>query len=214
MCGAKYPATAGRRGDVAVARGHVQRCRSIFVEEWRARDAKAGSSPAKDVDGLQAMLAALQRADTPAPRAAAEGTRVGAGAASGEPPNGEGGGDPAMEAAPDPDVERADALCGPQEDGTPDTDGEEYLPRVDITQHLQQLECVDVIQELIHRVPTLRRVPWKLRPLVRQAFVSALVLARPGGGSQGGMTNGEKLARLVARMILALPPRPDSPDEN
>jgi hypothetical protein len=160
------------------------------------------------------MLAALRRVDAPAPRTAAEGTPVGAGAASGELPDGEGGGDPAMEAAPDPDVERADALCGPQGDGTPDADGEEHLPRVDITQHLQQLEGVDVVQELLHRVPTLRRVPWKLRPFVRQAFVSALVLARPGGGPQGGMTNGEKLARLVARMILALPPRPDAPDEN
>eukprot|EP00666_Eupelagonemidae_sp_cell4sb_P009120 gene9120-1_t len=28
------------------------------------------------------------------------------------------------------------------------------------------------------------------------------------------MTNGEKLARLVVRMVLALPPRPPSPDEN
>jgi hypothetical protein len=118
-----------------------------------------------------------------------------------------------MEATPDRDVERADALCGP--DGGGEEDGDEVqLPRVDLAHHLHQLAGVDVTRELIHRVPTLRRVPWKLRPFVRQAMVSAFVLARPDGPPGSEMSNGEKLARLVVRMVLALPPRPQAPDEN
>eukprot|EP00664_Eupelagonemidae_sp_cell27_P010513 gene10513-4764_t len=213
VCGAKYPAAASRRGDVAVARSHVQRCRTIFVEEWRARDAQSGSPPAGCTDGLQAMLTAIREAGAAESGVPGDALR-GAGAATGGAADGEASGDPAMDVQPDPDVERADALCG--EGGGADHGVEEdaHLPRVDIRHHLQQLDGVDVIRELMHRVPTLRRVPWRLRPLVRQAFVSALVLARPEEHPARVMSNGEKLSRLVVRMVLALPPRPETPDAN
>eukprot|EP00664_Eupelagonemidae_sp_cell27_P005606 gene5606-9250_t len=90
-----------------------------------------------------------------------------------------GGGDPAMEAEPDPDVARADALLGGHDDEHPREDG--FPPSVDLAAHLPQLEDVDVLHEMLHRVPTLRRVPWSLRPYVRQAIVSAFTLAKPRG---------------------------------
>eukprot|EP00666_Eupelagonemidae_sp_cell4sb_P005580 gene5580-5241_t len=36
----------------------------------------------------------------------------------------------------------------------------------------------------------------------------------PEGGANDAMTHGEKLVRLVVRMVLALPPRPPTPDDN
>ena len=121
-------------------------------------------------------------------------------------------GDAAMEAAEDPDVAHADFLSdwGALREG----DGGDQLPqRLDIRQHLSQLDAVDVDQELLRRVPTLRKVPGRLRPLVRQAIASACVLATQNGVPGERITNGETLMRLVTRLVLALPERPPVPDE-
>ena len=45
-------------------------------------------------------------------------------------------------------------------------------------------------------------------------MVSAFTLAKPEGPPGSHMSNGEKLARLVVRMVLALPRRSPAGDEN
>ena len=62
MCEARYPAAATAGGNGRVRAAHVRHCRSVFVEEWRASDARDVRRSGRGLSGLQGMLAALEEA--------------------------------------------------------------------------------------------------------------------------------------------------------
>eukprot|EP00660_Eupelagonema_oceanica_P019623 gene19623-biopygen10859 len=65
ICEARYPAAASAKGNGTVQSAHVRRCRTIFVEEWRAADAKLAADREADLSGLEAMLKGLSHAERP-----------------------------------------------------------------------------------------------------------------------------------------------------